>query len=47
MLKKRVIPKILIKKLDIQKEKVIVSPTTKKFNDNKNYWVASKSSNNF
>ena len=35
MLKKRVIPKILIKKLDIQKEKVIVSLTTKKFNDNK------------
>ena len=35
MLTKRVIPKILIKKLAIQKENIIVSLTTKKFNDNK------------
>jgi cyclase len=35
MLTKRVIPKILIKKLAIQKENIIVSLTTKKFKDNK------------
>ena len=47
MLKKRkVIPKILIKKLDIQKEKVIVSLTTKSLMIIK-LLVASKSSNNF
>ena len=35
MLKKRIIPKILIKKKNFQNESLIVSLTTKKFKDNK------------
>lgn len=35
MLKKRIIPKILIKKKNLQNENIIVSLTTKKFKDNR------------